>query len=203
MNPNLSKIFIVVLLTLLSACSQTIGWQEEVLLSSGQKIIIDRTVKRIPAELGQRRATNYEIDAKYPGTDKRLIWIGSFGLGAIMLDFKDGYAFIVALPVMCDASIKKYSIKNFPYIFMRSTDGKNWEVIEPTQFPPELRNANLSSSYDPYHIGEGKFQTSEQIAKANKYTEKHSSDGYFQVVVPRNKEEWNYKFKNQYHEGCN
>jgi hypothetical protein len=143
---------------LLCACSETIHWEEEVLLSSGQKIIINRSVERIPAELGHRRATTYEISATNPSTGEKLNWEGDFGLGPVMLDFKDGYAFIVALPMMCDAKIKEFSIKGFPYIFMRSKNGSNWETISPNQFPSEYITSNLSGGYDSYFIKKALLQ---------------------------------------------
>lgn len=112
------KIVFLISCFLLSACSETIHWQDEVLLSSGQIIKVKRSVERIPAELGHRRATSYEVEAKYPDTGKSLIWEGDFGLGPIMLDFKNGEAFVVAMPVICDAKIKEFSITGFPYIFI-------------------------------------------------------------------------------------
>lgn len=185
---------------LLSACSETILWQDEVLLSSGQKIIVKRTVERIPAELGHRRAASYEIYAKYPDTEKKLEWIGSFGLSPMLLDFKDGHAFLVALPVMCDAIIPEFSVKGFPYIFMQSNDGKQWKVIAPSQFPPEFKLSNMTARYDDYRISKGKFQSHEAIVRGNTDDEKYSS-GFIQTNVPRSPAEWNYKF-NKHYVGC-
>ena len=198
--PKFFQNLFLILCAFLSACSETIHWQDEVLLSTGQIIIVDRTVERIPAELGHRRAASYEIDATYPDTGKKLKWEGSFGLGPIMLNFKEGYAFIVAIPVMCDAKISEFSIKGFPYIFMRSFDGKQWEVINPSQFPPEFKQSNLSARYDEYRIGNGKYQSYEAIFKGNEYDEKHS-DGFIQATIPRSPAEWNYKL-NKVYRGC-
>lgn len=185
---------------LLSACSETIRWQDEALLSSGQIIKVNRNVERIPAELGHRRAASYEVEAKYPDTGKSLIWEGDFGLGPIMLDFKNGEAFIVAYPVMCDAKIKEFSINGFPYIFMSSLDGKKWKVSAPTRFPKEFKKANLSAYYDEYRIGRGKDQSAEQISEENKSVE-DQSQGYFQVTIPRSPDEWNYKLNKKF-TGC-
>lgn len=197
---NIQILSVLISCSLLSACSQTIHWQDEALLSSGQKIIVNRSVERTPAELGHRRATSYEISAKYPGTDKKLSWEGSFGLGPIMLDFKDGQAFIVAIPVMCDAKIKKFSIDGFPYIFMRSLDGNKWDVISPSQLPSEFKKTNLSASYDDYRIGKGMYQSYEAISKGNSEIER-SSGGFIQVTIPRSPAAWNYKF-NKVYKGC-
>lgn len=195
-----STLFFLISFSLLSACSQTIHWQDEALLSSGKKIIVNRSVERIPAELGHRRATSYEITTTYPDTDKKLRWAGSFGLGPIMLDFKNGQAFIVTIPVMCDAKIKKFSIDGFPYIFMSSLDGNKWEVISPSQLPPEFKKTNLSATYDEYRIGNGKYQSHEAISQGNKKTER-ASNGFTQVTIPRKPEEWNYRF-NKVYKGC-
>lgn len=123
-----------------------------------------------------------------------------------MLDFKNNKVFLVAVSGMCDAKIKQFSVKGFPYIFMESIDGKTWETINPNQVPTEFKNANLSFDYDSYYVrgdnffGIGKFQSSEQILKANESSESHG--GYFQISIPHNKMEWNYKLKNIWHEGC-
>ncbi|MBW8372298.1 MAG: hypothetical protein K0M66_15200 [Thiobacillus sp.] len=194
------KITLLVSCLLLSACSETIHWQDEALLSSGQTIIVNRTVERIPAELGHRRATSYEIEAKYPDTGKTMEWEGDFGLGPIMLDFKDGIAFVVAKPVMCDAKINEFSIAGFPYIFMRSLDGKKWEVISPDQFPKEFKKTNLSAFYDEYRIGKGSPQSAAKISQENESVEK-TSNGYFQVAIPRSPDEWGYKL-NKTFKGC-
>ncbi len=117
-----------------------------------------------------------------------------------MLDFKDGKAFVVVKPVMCDAKIKEFSIAGFPYIFMRSSDGKRWEVISPDQFPKEFKTTNLSAFYDEYRIGKGKPQSATQISKENESIEK-TSNGYFQVTIPRSPDEWRYK-SNKTFKGC-
>ena len=200
MQLNLRELFVLISCVLLSACSQTIYWQEEVLLSSGQKITVNRTVELISAEVGKRRPTTYEIDAKNPSTGKKVNWEGSFGLGPIMLDFKDSQAFIVAIPMMCDAKIKKFSTEGFPYIFMRSMDGNNWETISPSQFPAEYKNINLSAGYDSYRIKKGVFQSTEDVSKHNNDTEQ-SSSGFIQVSIPRSPQEWNYKYS-KYYKGC-
>lgn len=196
---DIPKIIILSSCILLSACSETIHWQDEALLSSGQKIIVNRTVERIPAELGHRRATSYDIKTKYPATGKNLIWEGDFGLGPIMLDFKNDQAFVVAIPMMCDAEIKEFSIPGFPYIFMSSLDGKKWKVISPSQFPKEFKKANLIA-YDEGLIGNGKQQSADEIFNVNKYVE-GTSQGYFQVTIPRSPDEWNYKLDKKFN-GC-
>jgi len=197
---NYPKIFVVILCALLSACSETIHWQEEALLSSGQTIVVNRSVERIPAELGHRRATSYELSAKYPDSDKKLNWKGSFGLGPIMLGFKNHQAFIVALPVMCDAKINEFSIQEFPYIYMKSLDGNKWEVINPSQLPAEFKSTNLSASYDDYRINKGNYQSHKAIVEGNKEAER-TSQGFIQVTIPRSPNEWNYKL-NKVYKGC-
>lgn len=129
-----------------------------------------------------------------------MIWEGDLGLGPIMLDFKNGEAFVVTKPVMCDAKIKEFSIAAFPYIFMSSLDGKKWKVIGPSRFPKEFQKANLSAYYDKYRIGKGKHQSAEQISQGNKSVEAESQ-GYFQVTIPRSPDEWNYKL-NKTFRGC-
>ncbi|MDE2598515.1 MAG: hypothetical protein KGL40_02715 [Rhodocyclaceae bacterium] len=185
---------------LLGGCSETIEWKEEVLLSTGQKIVAARSVERIPAELGHRRATSYEIDVQYPDTVKKVSWEGEFGVSPIMLDFKDGQAFIVALPMMCDAKIKEFSIKEFPYIFMKSSDGRRWNVVPPDEFPAEFKRSNLMASYDEYRIGEGKYQSLDAVSQQNLFLEK-ATDGFFQVTIPRSPDEWRYKYDKAY-KGC-
>ena len=178
MQFNFKIFFVLISCVLLIACSETIHWQEEALLNTNQKIIVNRAVKFVPAELGKTRPANYEINAKDPFTGKNIKWKGSFGLSPIMLNFKGGYAFIVARPAMCDAKITEFSVSGFPYIFMRSYGSNKWETVNPSQFPPEFKYANLSASYNYYRIDKGNFQTSEEISKGNEETEK-SSDGFF------------------------
>ena len=202
MTTNLLKLFIIISCFLLNACSKTIDWQEEALLRSGQKVIVDRSVKRIPTEPGQMLSSIYEISTKNPTTGERLSWQGVHGVGPILLDFKNGQVFMVVTLTACDAKIKEFSVEGLPYIFLSSVDGKNWVTISPSQFPSEYKSANLSFSYDPYYVGEGKFQSSEQISTANEYAQQHSSRGYYQVSIPRSKDEWNYQYKSMYHVGC-
>ena len=198
-------IWLVLLLS--TGCSKTEKWKEIVLLTSGNTVVVERKVELnfTGGELSnalKRWPTTYVISTKNPINNQRVKWEGSYGLNPIMIDFKDSKSFVVALPMVCNAKIEKFSLAGFPYIFYRSDDGKHWQVILPAQFPPEFKVANLSATYDFFWMEGGRTRSPTDIDGQNGDTQ-HASSKFFQINIPRSLNDWSYQYKKpQGYVGC-
>jgi len=116
-----------------------------------------------------------------------------------MLNFKEGTAYLITIPFSCDAKTPPMSINGLPYFLQESSDGQTWKDIDLRKLPASFTKANLSYRYDPYYVGQGKFQKTEAISAIN---DSANTEGFFQVELPKTLEQWHYKSKDRYHSGC-
>lgn len=142
------------LVTSMSACAGFLGfggdsWKEEVLLHDGQKIIVERAVKRAGRhELGQRSAISEQsLSFNLPSNNQRVIWkdefsedIGSGNFNPMLLEIL-GNAYVLASPAGC-LSYNKWGRPNPPYVVFKYQN-KEWKRIPLQELPAEIKLPNL------------------------------------------------------------
>ena len=141
----------------LGACSGE-SWKEEVLLNDGQKIIVERSVKRGGrAEVGQQGSyINQTMRFKLPGNEKAIDWrdelnpdIGNSSFLPMALDIVKGVPYLVVYPMGC-LSYNKWGRPNPPYVVFKYEEVA-WQRIALEALPPEIKMPNLIFS-DPDNV---------------------------------------------------
>ena len=133
----------------LCACSDT-RWKEEVLLSDGQKIEVERSVERGGRhEIGQEPPISMQaLRFKLPGSGNEIEWktessrdIGLADFQPLNVDIVANNAYVVTWPVGCLA-YNKWGRPNPPYIVFKHT-GAAWQKIPLKDLPPETKVPNI------------------------------------------------------------
>ena len=133
----------------MSACSQA-SWKEEVLLSDGQKIVVERSVERGGRhEIGQEPPISMQIlRFKLPVGGNEIEWktetspgIGWADFQPLNVDIVANNAYVVTWPVGCLA-YNKWGRPNPPYIVFKHT-GKAWQQIPLKDLPSEIKVPNI------------------------------------------------------------
>lgn len=159
------------LLTLLtSACSSESQWKEEVLLSDGKTIVIDRGVMFGPrrAEIGQSStgAVKYWLSFSNPADGQIVRWENPGKLRPMILAFSGGVPYVVAVPVSA-AGYMEAGCPNPAYFFFKYAN--EWKSIAYQDYPQEARKLNLLAVYSPQSLTRVKrgFISSTEVAKAH------------------------------------
>ena len=133
----------------MSACSQA-SWKEEVLLSDGRKIVVERSVERGGRhEIGQEPPISMQIlRFKLPVGGNEIEWktetspgIGWADFQPLNVDIVANNAYVVTWPVGCLA-YNKWGRPNPPYIVFKHT-GKAWQQIPLKDLPSEIKVPNI------------------------------------------------------------
>jgi hypothetical protein len=137
--------------TLAYSAEQIISWKEEVLLSSGQRLIVERSKTKNPRgfrEPGQGAPLAEEALWFRSGSPEReIIWRSKFGRGfednltLLLLDFMDGAPYIATYPASCLA-YNRWERPNPPYVFFKF-NGTTWQRIPISEFPATFTRANV------------------------------------------------------------
>lgn len=131
-----------------SACSDS--WKEEVLLHDGSKLIVERSVERGGQhEIGQKPSFKWQrLIFTMPVSDEKVTWednysedIGHSNFLPMLLDVKQGVAYLVANPLGC-LSYNKWGRPNPPYVVFKY-EGKEWKRITLQELPAEMTTPNL------------------------------------------------------------
>lgn len=126
------------------------SWKEEVLLHDGSKIVVERSLARGGRrEIGQRPPPKEEsLSFTMPGTGQKVTWedkfsedIGSSNFIPMLLDMRDGVAYLVVSPMGC-LSYNKWGRPNPPYVIFRYHN-KEWKRITLQELPAEFKTPNL------------------------------------------------------------
>lgn len=126
------------------------SWKEEVLLHDGSKIIVERSLARGGRrEIGQRPPPKEEsLSFTIPGTGQKVTWedkfsedIGSSNFIPMLLDMRDGVAYLVVSPMGC-LSYNKWGRPNPPYVIFKYNN-KEWKSITLQELPAEFKTPNL------------------------------------------------------------
>ena len=126
------------------------SWKEEVLQNDGSKIIVERSVERGGRhELGQEPPIKEQsLSFTMPGMGDQVTWkdnfsedVGSANFLPMLLDVKEGVAYLIAYPMGC-LSYNKWGRPNPPYVVFKYQD-KDWKRIPLQELPPEIKTPNL------------------------------------------------------------
>jgi len=129
------------------------SWKEEVLLHDGSRIIVERTVERGGRhEIGQQPPIKEQsLTFTMPGTNEKVVWedkftedVGGANFLPMLLDMRDGVAYLVASPMGC-LSYNKWGRPNPPYVVFKY-QGKAWNRIMLQELPAEIQTPNLIAS---------------------------------------------------------
>ncbi|MDP2760686.1 MAG: hypothetical protein Q8O64_09855 [Sideroxyarcus sp.] len=129
------------------------SWKEEVLLHDGGKIIVERTVERGGRhEVGQQPPIKEQsLTFTLPDTNEKVTWEDKFtedvdgaNFLPMLLDIRDGVAYLVASPMGC-LSYNKWGRPNPPYVVFKY-QGKAWNRIALQELPAEIQTPNLIAS---------------------------------------------------------
>ena len=135
----MKAILTVLLLAFLSACSRTEGWKEDVLLSSGETLAVERRETHKPDAffqpgLGPIAATELVADIPPYGVVSYKVEGGDYPL---LLDKVDGKLW-VAFPVSDEASCERYG-NPLESVVVMTYAGKKWTQVSLALSPPDLR----------------------------------------------------------------
>ena len=148
------------------------SWKEEVLLHDGSKIIVERSVERGGRhEIGQKPPYKEQsLSFTMPSSHQTIRWedhysedIGTANFLPMLLDIRDGVAYLVASPMGC-LSYNKWGRPNPPYVVFKH-DGKNWQHVPLTELPDEIKTPNLIFSMPDIKVEESgkRFMSAEMI----------------------------------------
>lgn len=137
----------------MSGCSQTMEWEEEVLLHDGQIIIAKRqyNLGGYPALESQERAV-IDVTATFslPNSHKTIIWHTNYSnsrpepnsLNMIRFDVIQGVPYIATYPAGCIA-YNKWGRPNPPQVLFKHTNDQ-WQRISQAEYPAELINTQAN-----------------------------------------------------------
>lgn len=126
------------------------SWQEEVLLHDGNKIVIDRMVKRGgPHEVGQKPSfTEQRLWFTVPGSNQSIEWedhaspdLRQANFLPMAVDIVRGVPYLVVYPMGC-LSYNKWDRPNPPYVVFRY-DEKEWNRIPLHELPTDITTPNM------------------------------------------------------------
>jgi hypothetical protein len=139
---------LLVLITV--ACSKQRQWKEEVSLSDGRKVLVERgvTFGARNFEPGQSLtgAVNYWLKFVNPGNGQSVRWEDPGKLMPMILGIAHGIPYLVALPVSSSAHIEA-GCPRPGYLFFRYENA--WEPIRYSELPPAMHKRNLLLVYLP------------------------------------------------------
>ena len=121
---------------------RTESWQEEVRLSNGSHLVIDRTLTYGGrAEIGQGSPiSGWTITFKHPGSGERVTFEAPGGVELVLLDVYQDTLYLAGRAVRGDA-IHALKCPNPPFIFYRYSKG--WQQVSAKEFPAGFTRANL------------------------------------------------------------
>ncbi len=126
------------------------SWKEEVQLSDGSKIIVERSQSYGGRhEIGQSSPVKeHAISFTLPNSNKTITWTSEYGedlgrtnFNLLALHILNGTPYLVVEPNLC-LSYNKWGRPNPPYVFFKY-EGKTWQRIQLSEFPVEFKAINL------------------------------------------------------------
>jgi hypothetical protein len=130
--------------------SDAITWKEEALQHDGNKVIVERAVKRGGRhEVGQQPPIKEQSLAfTLPGSQQKVIWqdpftadVGGANFLPMLLETQKGVAYLVVHPMGCP-SYNKWGRPNPPYVVFKYQDWQ-WARIALQELPAEFKTPNL------------------------------------------------------------
>ena len=126
------------------------GWNEEVLLHDGSKVIVSRTQHYGGRhEVGQSSPIReQELSFVVPGSTKRIIFKSEYSedirranFTPLALHILNGVPYVITTPNLCLA-FNKWGRPNPPYVLFKHT-GQEWQRISLQDLPAQFNDINL------------------------------------------------------------
>lgn len=198
---RITILLLMVFLLPISWCSAapTEKWVDMAKSHTGQVIPVNRTVEyhfgRGSLESAWKRWPNtFSLEFTNPFDGQKISWQGEEYVHPVLLDVVNGSAWLVITSSEVYSNVKKYGCPEIPYVFLNYSSKTGWRPVEPSGAPPELKEANLWYDYQPYLLPPTRIVDADQIASDTRSAEV-SSSGRLSRIIPRNLEEWKYKYK--------
>jgi hypothetical protein len=186
----------VVIFLLSTICTTAMGFTshtesqiEDVALHDGRRIKVERTVQwktefhildpffglPIRPRFETSGPDTFSIKFKHPDTQKMITWQGVQYYTPVLLDIVSGVPYLVVNGFPSKETESIYGCPELPYIYLKYESGffGKWVPIPVEKAPEVLRESNLSQA-------------------------SRNDGGFFQRVIPRTYEEWNYMYKNNH-----
>jgi hypothetical protein len=211
------------LLLLWTVCASAMGystfterWSEDALLSDERVIKVEREALKVVYReyewtLFPRRQGNHWIRFKHPDTQETITWKSEGGYVPVLLDFVNGVPWLVVLGRSRKDTEAIYGCPELPYIYLKYESGffGKWLPVPLEKAPDGLRQANLTPGFPD-------FGGDSLVGVAHDYLDRHGRDtrdlssaeiqkkmssdrsSWFQRVIPRTYDEWNYGYKDSY-----
>lgn len=161
---------------------------EDVVLHDGRHIKVERSVYR-PTEFKirdpffglpimprtEKGGPIYSLKFKHPDTQELITWKSEQYYTPVLLDIVNGIPYLVINGFTSKKTEAIYGCPELPYFYLRYESGffGKWVPISVENAPGELHVSNLSQP-------------------------RLNNDGFFQHIIPRSYEEWNYSYKNNH-----
>ena len=194
MTKQILSIIAGVFMVLTSACSSESLWKEEVLLSDGKIIVVDRGVVFAPRrfEPGQPATgvVKYWLSFTNPVSGEMVQWENPGKLQPMVLGIAGGVPYVAAIPNSAAGYIEA-GCPNPAYFFFKYANG--WESISYQNFPQSIKKRNLLPVYHEEDLTPVKkgYISSSEVAAAQPGAAKHDHEldqnwrGPQDCVVPR------------------
>jgi len=186
-------VFIFLLSTICSAAmgytSRTESHIEDVALHDGRHIEVERTVQwktefhildpffGLPfmPRFETSGPDTFSLKFKHPDTQETITWQGVQHYTPVLLDIVSGVPYLVVNGFTSKETEAIYGCPELPYFYLKYESGffGKWVAIPVEKAPEVLRESNLSQA-------------------------SRNDGGFFQRVIPRTYEEWNYMYKNEH-----
>lgn len=154
------------------------------------------------------------IRFKHPDTRETITWQGEQYYKPVLLDLVDSIPYLVVNGRVSKKTEAIYGCPELPYIYLKYESGffGKWSPIPVEKAPNVLRKSNLSPNYPDFgQIGTTTeaIETKRRDGRAPRdmspadiqrkmSSAERGSGGFFQQVIPRTYQEWNYMYKNNY-----
>lgn len=201
-------------LLLLMVCTSAAGfsriekWSEEPTLSDGRAIRVQReagfTFQFVSGDSGSMRLFSSEPDTfsirfKHPDTKRTVMWQGKQHYYPVLFDIVEGVPYLVVMGRSSKKTESQYGCPELPYAYLKYEFKFSgvWSPIPLHQIPNILRTANLSPYYPSFNASTQREMTAAQVLQQMLDAERNSR-GFFQRLIPKSYQEWNYLYKNEY-----
>ncbi|HIJ90088.1 MAG: hypothetical protein OEV89_04905 [Desulfobulbaceae bacterium] len=182
---------ILAVLTLFANCGVAMSAEstiEDVVLHDGKHIKVERSVYR-PTEFKIRDpffglpimprtelgGPIYSLKFNHPDTQKTITWKSEQYYTPVLLDIVNGVPYLVVNGQISKETEAIYGCPELPYFYLRYESGflGKWVPVPVEKVSDVLRISNLSQ-------------------------DSRNDGGFFQKVIPRTYEDWNYQYKNEH-----
>ncbi len=203
--------------------TRTERWSEDALLSDGRVVKVEREVgytfqfvsgDEASMKLFASWPDKFWIRFKHPDTQETITWQGEQYYNPVLLDFVNGVPYLVVYGRGSKNTEAIYGCPELPYAYLKYEPGSfgKWSPVPVEKAPDMLRKANLSPNYPEFgnlgiqgeaieakrRGGRDQRDMSPTDIQGKMSSAEHNSGGFFQRVIPRTYDVWNYMYKNNH-----